>query len=105
VDRVLQDRDEVNLGGVTLVARWTPGCTTWTWKVEDGGKTYDVVVIGSPNVNPGYQLVNNKDYAGLPATVFAAKETTHSRINADLGKPDDAATRVLFEFLGKALKE
>jgi acetyl esterase/lipase len=66
VDRVLNDGDEVKLGGVTLVARWTPGhtrgCTTWTWKVEDSGKKYDVVVIGSPNVNPGFQLVNNKDY-------------------------------------------
>jgi acetyl esterase/lipase len=66
VDRVLKDGDEVKLGGVTLTARLTPGhtrgCTTWTWKVEDGGKTYNVVVIGSPNVNPGFQLVNNKDY-------------------------------------------
>ena len=66
VDRVLKDSDEVKLGGVTLVARSTPGhtrgCTTWTWRVEDEGKAYDVVVIGSPNVNPGYQLVNNKEY-------------------------------------------
>ncbi len=66
VDRVLEDGDEVKLGGVTLVVRRTPGhtrgCTTWTWRVDDGGKTYDVVVIGSPNVNPGYRLVNNKDY-------------------------------------------
>ena len=66
VDRVLKDGDEVKLGGVTLVARSTPGhtrgCTTWTWRVEDEGKAYDVVVIGSPNVNPGYQLVNNKEY-------------------------------------------
>jgi CubicO group peptidase (beta-lactamase class C family)/glyoxylase-like metal-dependent hydrolase (beta-lactamase superfamily II) len=66
VDRVLKDRDEVKLGGVTLGARLTPGhtrgCTTWTWRVKDGGKNHDVVVIGSPNVNPGFQLVNNKDY-------------------------------------------
>ena len=66
VDRILEDRDEVKLGGVTLTARLTPGhtrgCTTWTWRVEDGGRKYDVVVIGSPNVNPGFQLVNNKDY-------------------------------------------
>jgi CubicO group peptidase (beta-lactamase class C family)/glyoxylase-like metal-dependent hydrolase (beta-lactamase superfamily II) len=71
VDRVLEDRDEVKLGGVTLVARLTPGhtrgCTTWTWRTEDGGKQYDVVVIGSPNVNPGFQLVNNKDYAEIAA--------------------------------------
>src|SRR4051812_42137695 len=66
VDRILEDRDEVKLGGVTLVARLTPGhtrgCTTWTWRVAEGGKTYDVVVIGSPNVNNGFQLVDNKDY-------------------------------------------
>ena len=71
VDRVLEDRDEVKLGGVTLTARSTPGhtrgCTTWTWKVEDAGKTYDVVVIGSPNVNPGFQLVGNRDYPEIAA--------------------------------------
>jgi metallo-beta-lactamase class B len=66
VDRVLEDGEEVKLGGVTLVARRTPGhtrgCTTWTWRVPGGGRTYDVVVVGSPNVNPGYRLVDNKDY-------------------------------------------
>lgn len=71
VDRVLEDRDEVKLGGVTLVARLTPGhtrgCTTWAWRVDEGGKKYDVVVIGSPNVNPGFQLVNNKDYPEIAA--------------------------------------
>jgi metallo-beta-lactamase class B len=66
VDRVLKDGDEVKFGGVTLIARRTPGhtrgCTTWTWSVADRGKNYTVVVIGSPNVNPGYRLVENKDY-------------------------------------------
>jgi metallo-beta-lactamase class B len=66
VDQVLEDGEEVKLGRVTLVARRTPGhtrgCTTWTWKVADGDKKYEVVVIGSPNVNPGYRLVENKEY-------------------------------------------
>lgn len=66
VDRVLHDGDEVRLGGAVLVAHLTPGhtrgCTTWTMKVTEGGKTYDVVIIGSPNVNPGYKLVRNKNY-------------------------------------------
>jgi hypothetical protein len=43
--------------------------------------------------------------AGVPATVFGAKETTHNKINSDLGLPDDPATRALFEFLGNALKK
>lgn len=66
VDRVLHDGDEVKLGGTVLVAHLTPGhtkgCTTWTMKVTEGGKTYNVVIMGSPNVNPGYQLVNNAAY-------------------------------------------
>ncbi len=70
-DRILEDGDEVKLGGVTLTAHLTPGhtrgCTTWTWRVAEGGKSYAVVVVGSPNVNPGYQLVNNKDYPGIAA--------------------------------------
>jgi metallo-beta-lactamase class B len=66
VDRVLSDGDQVTLGGMTLTAHLTPGhtrgCTTWTFDVADAGKTFHVVIIGSPNVNPGYQLVNNRDY-------------------------------------------
>jgi metallo-beta-lactamase class B len=66
VDRVLHDADEVRLGDAVLVAHLTPGhtkgCTTWTMQVTDAGKTYNVVIVGSPNVNPGYKLVHNKNY-------------------------------------------
>ncbi len=66
VDRVLHDGEEVKLGDAVLVAHLTPGhtkgCTTWTMKVTDAGKTYDAVIVGSPNVNPGYKLVNNAPY-------------------------------------------
>jgi metallo-beta-lactamase class B len=69
VDRVLHDSDEVKLGDATLTARLTPGhtrgCTTWTMKVNDGSKARDVVIIGSPNVNPGYKLVGNTVYPGI----------------------------------------
>ena len=64
IDKILHDGDEVTLGGVTLVAHLTPGhtrgCTTWTTKIQEGGRTYDVVIIGSVGVNPGFQLVNNR---------------------------------------------
>ena len=43
--------------------------------------------------------------AGVPATVFGAQETTHNKINADLGLPDDPGTKALFEFVGEALKK
>ena len=66
VDRVLRDGDEVKLGDATLKAHLTPGhtkgCTTWTMKVNDGSKLRDAVIIGSPNVNPGYKLVGGTVY-------------------------------------------
>ncbi|MGH7656267.1 MAG: subclass B3 metallo-beta-lactamase [Gemmatimonadaceae bacterium] len=66
VDRVLHDGDEVTLGGAVLVAHLTPGhtkgCTTWTMQVNEGGRSYNVVIVGSPNVNAGYKLVDNTLY-------------------------------------------
>jgi metallo-beta-lactamase class B len=66
VDRVLQDGDTVELGGSKWVAHLTPGhtkgCTTWTTQLRENGRNLNIVIIGSPNVNPGYYLVGNKKY-------------------------------------------
>lgn len=71
VDRTLHDGDAVTLGGTTLIAHLTPGhtkgCTTWTTEVKDGGRAYHVVIVGSPNVNPGYKLVGNAKYPQIVA--------------------------------------
>ena len=60
---VLHDGSEVKLGNMILTAHHTPGhtpgCTTWTMKVQDGGRSYDVLIIGSVGVNPGTNLVGN----------------------------------------------
>jgi metallo-beta-lactamase class B len=66
VDRVLHDGDTVRLGGVVLTAHktagHTKGTTTWTLDEIESGRTLHVVIVGSPNVNPGYKLVGNKVY-------------------------------------------
>jgi metallo-beta-lactamase class B len=66
VDRVLHDGDTVRLGGVVLTAHKTAGhtrgTTTWTMDEMEGGRILHVVIVGSPNVNPGYKLVGNKAY-------------------------------------------
>jgi metallo-beta-lactamase class B len=107
VDRVLHDGDQVILGDTVLTAHKTAGhtrgCTTWSLKVKEAGNSYDVVIVGSPNVNPGYRLVNNAsypeiadDYArgfrvlkSLPCDVFLGAhgsyyemEAKHARLNA-----------------------
>ena len=88
VDRVLHDGETVELGGTVLTAHLTAGhargTTTWTMDEPEGGKMLHVVIVGSPNVNPGYKLVGNKVYPqiaedykhefsvlkGLPCDVF-----------------------------------
>ena len=62
VDRVLKDGEIVRLGNVALTAHLTPGHTegntTWTTTVEEDGKKYEVVFVGSMSINPGVHLVN-----------------------------------------------
>jgi metallo-beta-lactamase class B len=82
IDKVLHDGDQVTLGGTTLVARLTPGhtkgCTTWTMKAQDGGKSYDVVIIGSMGVNPGTRLVNNANNPTIADEYVQGFKVMHS---------------------------
>ncbi len=43
--------------------------------------------------------------AGIPVTVFGAKETNHTRINAEIGLPDDPVSKALFDFVAESLKK
>jgi metallo-beta-lactamase class B len=82
IDRVLHDGDQVTLGGVTLVAHLTPGhtrgCTTWTMKATEAGKTYDVVIIGSMGVNPGTNLVTNRQVPQIADEYSQGFKVMHS---------------------------
>lgn len=88
VSRILHDEDSVRFGGMVLTAHRTAGhtrgTTTWTFEESQAGKAYHVVIVGSPNVNPGYRLVENRQYpdiardyqqgfktlSGLPCDIF-----------------------------------
>ena len=43
--------------------------------------------------------------AGIPTKRFAARETNHSKLNENLGLPDDPSTKVWFDFVSEALKK
>lgn len=69
-DQTVGDQEQIHLGGMTVVARLTPGHTkgnlSWTTKVTEAGKGFDVVVMGSVSF-PGYKLLNNPHYPGIAA--------------------------------------
>ncbi|MGA9773374.1 MAG: subclass B3 metallo-beta-lactamase [Blastocatellia bacterium] len=67
-DRLLRDNDRVELGGITLTARLTPGhtkgSTTWMMQVEEAGRKFDVIFAGSISA-PGYKLIDEPNYPGI----------------------------------------
>lgn len=65
-----------------------------------------VYVASHPDTTAQAQRLGNvlKD-AGIPVTLYGGRETTHNKINADIGLADDPGTKAVNEFLGKALKK
>lgn len=62
-------------------------------------------VAGHPDVTAqARRLEAVLDAAQVPVKVFGARETTHNKLNADLGLPDDPATVELFQFLDPLLQ-
>src|SRR5881396_2772631 len=93
VDKMLHDGDSVTLGGTTLVAHLTPGhtrgCTTWTMKAQESGKTYNVVINCSlrppaaltpaiiDEFNRSFKLVRS-----LPCDVQLGEDRKSTRLNS-----------------------
>ena len=120
VDRVLHDGDTVKLGDVVLVAHLTPGhtkgCTTWTLVVRDGGKALNAVIIGSPNVNAGYKLVDNAKYPAiasdyergfrvlkaLPCDLFLGAHGAYFGLGAKYARMNEGATDAFVDPAGCA---
>lgn len=42
--------------------------------------------------------------AGVPVTVFGPRDTNHTRINAEIGVPDNPVTKALDNFLARSMK-
>lgn len=67
-DQHIQDGEQLRLGDLTLTAILTPGhtrgCTTWSARIEDAGKTYDVVFLCGLTVSP-FKLTNNSAYPAV----------------------------------------
>jgi metallo-beta-lactamase class B len=118
VDRVLHDGDTVSLGGTVLTARLTPGhtrgTTTWTLDEPEGSRFLHVVIVGSPNVNPGYKLVGNKAYPqiaqdykrgfrvleALPCDVFLGAHGSYFDLTEKYPRWDDGDKSVFIDPAG-----
>lgn len=67
-DQIAHDGEAIQLGNQIMIAHLTPGhtkgCTTWTTKIRDGNKLYDVVFVGSQSALD-YKFVGQESYLGI----------------------------------------
>jgi metallo-beta-lactamase class B len=78
----LHNGQQVKLGNAVLTAHktagHTKGCTTWTMQVTDKGKSYNAVIVGSPNVLSSYNLINDPKYPNMAADFTRQFQTLKS---------------------------
>ena len=69
VDRRIQDGETIELGETRLTVVSTPGHTigsvSYTMKVREGGRGYEVVIANMGTINPGGRLVDRPIYPGV----------------------------------------
>ena len=69
VDHVIKDGKVIELGETRLTVLETRGHTTgsvsYTMKVHEGGRDYDVAIANMGTINPGKRLVVNPTYPGV----------------------------------------
>ncbi|MCW3837762.1 subclass B3 metallo-beta-lactamase [Sphingomonas canadensis] len=86
VDRVIADGEHVRLAGIDLTVHatpgHTPGCTSWSMRVAEGGRPLDVVFTCSITV-AGQKLVGNAGYPDA-ADDFRRSFATLRRLRADI---------------------
>jgi metallo-beta-lactamase class B len=116
VSRTLHDGDTIELGGVVLTAHKTPGhtrgCTTFTMKAHDAGRTLNVVIIGGLSALDSYRLVGTPEQPasypgiaqdfertfailrGLPCDIFLGAHGEYFQMQQKLARRHDESPAV-----------
>lgn len=87
VDRVLRDGELIEIGDAQLVVRLTPGHTrgsvSYTMKIAEVGREYDVVIANMGSINPGVKLLDNTNYPEI-ADDYAQTFTRQQALPCDV---------------------
>ena len=69
VDKIITDGEVIQLGEIQLTVVETPGHTagssSYTMKVHEGGRDYNVVIANMGTINQGKRLVSDPTYPGV----------------------------------------
>ena len=69
VDQTFKDGEKISLGGIELTAHHHPGhtkgATSFTLNVQEGGKTYRVIIANMGSINPGVTVTGMAKYPDI----------------------------------------
>ena len=87
VDRQLTNGDTIELGGVELTVYHHPGhtkgATSFSFTVEEGGRSYDVLIANMGSVNASVNLAHMPGYPNI-AEDYAATFASQKRLTPDI---------------------
>src|SRR6266481_1771268 len=103
-DRIVSDGDRIELGGVSLTAHLTPGhtkgCTSWSMRVHEDGKDYDVLFLCGLTASL-YKLTNNDQYPNI----VEDERSTFEKLRGMRADIMLASHGFYFELAGKAARQ
>ncbi len=87
VERILEEGDVIELGGIRLTVYEHPGHTegssSYTMQVTEGGVEYDVVIANMGTINPGKRLEVDPTYPGVSED-FASTYRRQKQMDVDV---------------------
>lgn len=87
VERIIQEGDSIELGGVTLTVHEHPGHTegssSYSMIVSENGRDYRVLIANMGTINPGKQLVVDPTYPGV-SNDFAGTYSNQKAMELDV---------------------
>ena len=87
VDRRLQHGDAIELGGTVLTLHHHPGHTkgasSFTFRAQEDGRSYSVLVVNMGSINSGVKLLNMPAYPEI-ANDYAATFAAQKELSADV---------------------
>ena len=87
VDTIIADGDVIELGETRLTVVETPGHTagssSYTMRIRENGRDYDVVIANMGTINPGKRLMVDPTYPGV-ADDFAETFRKQKAMNVDV---------------------
>ena len=87
VERIIQEGDRIELGGVSLTVHEHPGHTegssSYAMTVRENGRDYRVLIANMGTINPGKQLVVDPTYPGV-SNDFAGTYSNQKAMEVDV---------------------